>query len=344
MLVDMADALAEQGKFSEARKGYEESLAVKREIGGEKRGEGVVFGQLGTLALREGNLTEAAARYRAALALFQQLREPASEAVIWHQLGMVFQHAQQWDEAERHYRESARIEEQRGNLNGAAQTWNHLAIVSEHAGKPDAAEMWFRKAIQGGRASGDLLPTARAINNLADLVRTQPSRLAEARQLAEEALAIKQTLDPGAAEIWKNYNILAEIGEKEAQAKTDARRKAELLAQAREHRRLAREARRNFAGTRHQLRQHAPLILATVMAVQDRKRQADLEKALPGFEQHGWTDLVPAIRRVLSGERDADALCANLDDEDSVIIETILQGLVDPSTLADLLPSVPESS
>jgi hypothetical protein len=47
---------------------------------------------------------------------------------------------------------------------------------------------------------------------------------------------------------------------------------------------------------------------------------------------------VAAIRRVLAGERDVDALCADLDRRDSMIVEAILQGLADPSALADLLP------
>ncbi len=48
----------------------------------------------------EGNLKEATDRYRAALALFQQLGEPATEATVWHQLGMVFEETGEWDEAE----------------------------------------------------------------------------------------------------------------------------------------------------------------------------------------------------------------------------------------------------
>lgn len=349
MSTDQADALAEQGKFAEARQAYLDSLAVKREIGGDKRGEGVVLGQLGTLAMLEGNLADAAERYRAALALFQHLREPAMEAVGWHQLGMVFQKARQWDEAERHYREAARIKEENGIIsgpNGATTTWNQLALVSEGAGKPDAAEMWYRKAIEGGRKTGDRVGLSKRLSNLADLLQTQPERLDEARELAEESLAIDKTLDPGAAQIWTTYSILAEIAEKEAQAAPDADKKAELQAQASEHRRLAREAQRNFAGTRHELKQHAPLILGTVMAVQDQKHRQQLERALPGLEEHGWTNLVAAIRHVLGGERDADELCEPLDSEDSMVVEAILAGLVDPSSLADLLPSEepPESS
>lgn len=341
---DLADALRDQGKYAEARQAYEDGLKVVKELR-DQRSQGVTLGQLGTLAMLEGKLEEAADRWRAALALFQQLREPAVEAVAWHQLGMVFQKARQWDEAERHYRESARIKEENGNIsgtNGAATTWNQLAIVSRAAGKPDAAEMWYRKAIDALRDAPASL--ADSVHNLANLLRTHPGRLSEAMQLAEEALAIKQTLEPGAAQIWTTYNLLAQIATQEAQATSDVRRQAELQAQAREHRRLGRQAQLNFPGTRHELRKHLPVIVGAIMAVQDREDRQPLQEALSDMEQRGWTNLVDAVRRILNDERDADTLCLDLDAEDSMIVETILAGLADPSTLSDLLPSEPSES
>jgi hypothetical protein len=68
-------------------------------------------------------------------------------------------------------------------------------------------------------------------------LQNQPGRLAEARQGAEAVLAIKQTLDPAAAAIWKTYQILAEIAAQEGQVE-----------QARTYRRLERETYAGFAG------------------------------------------------------------------------------------------------
>ena len=337
-LGELAGALMIMGKNAEARKAYEGVLHVFDSLR-DLRSNGVTLGQLGTLAMHEGNMKEAANRHRAALALFQQLHEPGMEAVAWHQLGLAFQKARQWHEAERHFRESARIEEERGNLAGAAQTWNQLAVVSKNADKLDAAEQWSRKAIEGFRAIGDRFRIAKSLINLSILLYDQSGRLAEARQLAEEALAIEQTLDPGAAEIWKTYNQLAEIEAREAQAATDAQRKAELQAQAREHRRLAREAQRNFAGTRHQLRQHAPLILATLMAVQHPEQRPVLDKVLQRYSDSSWQDMVAAIHRILDGERVGENLQEGQFGEAPMILDAILYGLVDPSTLSDMQPS-----
>jgi hypothetical protein len=57
------------------------------------------------------------------------------------------------------------------------------------------------------------------------------------------------------------------------------------------------------------------------------------------MEKHGWTNLVAAIRRILTGERNEQTLCAPLDLEDSMIIETILRAIADPTTLSALLPA-----
>ncbi|MEO1528223.1 MAG: tetratricopeptide repeat protein [Planctomycetota bacterium] len=324
---DLANVLMAQGNYAAARAQYELGLEPAKELN-DLRSQGVTLGQLGTLALQEGELADAVKRYLEALELFQQLGEPASEAVIQHQLGVAFQRAQQWEQAEHHYRESARLEEQRGDLAAAAQTWNQLAIVAKSAGKPEAAETWYRKAIDGGRKTGDHVSATKALSNLANLLQSQPGRLDEARELAEEALAIKQNLDPNAAQIWNTYGILAQIADR--QDRRD---------EAAEYRRLARETKRNFAGTAHEMKQHLPVIQGVLRAIQEPETADDFRAALSKMEERGWTNLVGAMRHILDGERDAATLCESLDVEDSMIIETTLAAIDDPSTLADLLPT-----
>jgi tetratricopeptide (TPR) repeat protein len=337
LMTDLADGLVEQGQFAEARKAYEAGLEVFKELG-DISAQGATVSRFGTLAMQEGKLNEAVERYRAALGLFQQLREPASEAVMWHQLGNVFQEARQWDEAERHYREAARLEEQQGNLGGAAQTWSNLAVMSKNAGKLEAAERWHQKVIEAGRKLGNPKALASYLHNFAFFLQNLPGRLAEARQLAEEALAIKQTLDPSTEEIWKTYYVLARIAENEAQAVSDGCLKMERQAQAREYRRLARSAEHNVPGASHKLQKLAPLILATVQATRQPEDRKELEQLLLQLEQRGLTNLVDAIRRLLAGEQSAEILCEGLEFGESRTIEAILHALGDPSTLQDLLP------
>lgn len=82
-LVNLANALVNQGHYAEARRLYADGLAISETLG-DFRGQALVLNQVGVLALLEGGLDEAKERHRAALALFQQLQEPAMEAVAWH--------------------------------------------------------------------------------------------------------------------------------------------------------------------------------------------------------------------------------------------------------------------
>lgn len=340
LLSDLGNFLTAQGLYGEARKAYEDALKVSEEAG-DIHGQAVIVTQLGTLSMLEGDLAQAAVRYRTVLALFRELGEPAAEATALHQLGMVFEKARQWDEAERHYREAARIREREGVISGpdgAAATWNQLAIVSEGAGRLEVAEAWYRRAIENARATGDKASLAARLNNLADLLRVLPGRLSEARALAEEALALKRKLELGSSPIWTTYSVLAGIARREAENAPASEAQARLRAEAREHRRLAREAKRRFPGTRHELRRHAGIIVGTVTAAQQPELRPQLEEILAKVGPGGGTELVAVIRRVLAGERDTDALCDALNLEDAMVVEAILQGIADPKSLRDLLP------
>jgi hypothetical protein len=79
---------------------------------------------------------------------------------------------------------------------------------------------------------------------------------------------------------------------------------------------------------------HATLINNVVMACNNRELLPQLEPMLEQSAQSGWETLVAAIRKVISGKRDVSVLLG-LDEEDSTIVEAILIGIQNPSTLPD---------
>jgi len=248
---DLGDALRAGGDYHDARKAYEAALKIAEELK-DLRGQAVDLGRLGGLALIEGKLEEALTRHQAALRLFQQLHEPEMEAAAWHQLGRVHQEQRHRDEAERHYREAVRISEERGCLATAARTWIQLAILAQDEGNPQNAEAGYRRALEIDRRLGNLTQLGHCLHNLAGLLQNQPDRLVDAKLVAEEALAVAQSVDPTAAEAWKSYGILADIIDKEARNTTDDERRAALEMQARDYREVQR---------------HAPVILDTLARV-----------------------------------------------------------------------------
>lgn len=85
-----------------------------------------------------------------------------------------------------------------------------------------------------------------------------------------------------------------------------------------------------------QIRQsHAGLIHRVVIAAQNPSAVPDLDRLLKEAQDNGWTSLVITIRRILKGSRDT-ALLRGLDEEDAVIIRSILEGIHNPETLPRL--------
>jgi tetratricopeptide (TPR) repeat protein len=268
---DLADALAGLGQYAEARANYEKSLAIAQQNGND-RSAGVALGQLGTLALQQGDLKDARQRYLEALALFQRMDEDQSQAAIWHQLGRVAQEARDWDEAERCYKQSLSIKENLGDWALAATSCNQLAIVAQNAGRPQEAERWYLMTIELDEKVGSN-PKDIAIdyNNLTGLYLTQ-NRLEQAEELAHRALAILETLDLS-AQPWKTYNILAEIAEKRGRPE-----------ESRDWRRKRQESRLMF----------------------ESSSQADTNS--PGVRQNAdqWNDMVAGVvKACLSGQPDS---------------------------------------
>ena len=206
----LGDALRSAGRPAEARRAYLAALAIGKELN-DPRSQGVDEARLGALALAEGDLPEARERYRSSLSRLQESHEPDLEAVAWHQLGGVFRQLHEWDEADRHYQEAARLRETQGDLAGADQSWSELIATLREAGRQEEAERWCRKAIESTRHLGPSLRLARHLMTLAELLREQPGRLAEAGRVAEQALAAAQSAEPTASEGWEVYRLLAEI-------------------------------------------------------------------------------------------------------------------------------------
>ncbi len=331
LLTELGDVLREQGHFAAAREAYEAAIALMKQIH-DTRSEGAILGQLGLLALQQRNFAEAEQRYQEATKLFQQMGETASAAIVYHQLGRVMEEQHRWNEAEDWYRQSLALKEQANNLAGAATTCNQLAIVAKNSNRPSEAEGWYRRTLELSTNVGHRVEQARNLNNLASLLKDevqagrQPqARLAEARQLAERALAIRETLD-ASSEIWTTLSILAQIAEIEGRP-----------AEARAYRRRERETYAQFAGNRWHIDQQFGKRITAIAAAAlgDEEWRAAVEEALPELEQSGWK-IAEATRRIWAGERDWQGLCEDLDGQDALLVLRVLEEIGVPSPPAPL--------
>jgi len=90
------------------------------------------------------------------------------------------------------------------------------------------------------------------------------------------------------------------------------------------------------------LQAHASLIHRVVMHCNEPGSAPDLEAILQQAEDSDWKRLVATIRSIMSNNRD-DSILQDLDEDETIIVGTILRGLEDPSTLPPLQPDFQSS-
>ncbi len=314
---DLGDQYSDLGRYDEAKGEYHAALEIAGETD-DARGRMGILAQLGTLALRHSDLDQARHLYTEARAAFHVLEEPRSEAVAWHQLGRVAEEAGEWEEAERCYREAVRIREQIEDLPGLAMSYNQLGLVGQRAGRLQEAEQWY---LQAQRLKNQLSPhDGSTLGNLAILCLSQ-GRLDEAERYAFRALEIMETLDLS-AKPWKIYGTLADVaGAKGQGGETVCWRRKEQDSYA------------AYAGAAHKMRQHRPLVEKVVAACRGSEEAGRwVEGEYPKMEAAGggWTQTAAMIRRILAGERDIEALRAEIDHTGYLIVRTILARLAEP--------------
>jgi tetratricopeptide (TPR) repeat protein len=313
---DIADVLTAMGQYADAKNEYETALKFMREIH-DDRSEGAILGQLGTLAMKQGDLNEARKRYLEVLEMRQRSGELQGQAIYWHQLGRVAQEVRDWDEAERCYKESIAIDEKIGDFQGAAQTCTTLGNVANSAGRQDEAERWHKKAIEYAEPLDDKQYLAMYYNNLANLYLSQ-NRLDEAEAYARRALAIKETLDLSSAP-WTTYSILAQLAEKRGHKD-----------EVREWRRKEQESFAAFAGSDNEIKQFEPLIAAIVQAANgDEEAKTYMEGIYPDMAAGGveWAKGAEAVKRLVAGERDMSVLTEGLERTIALVVIRALQVL-----------------
>ncbi|WP_189242872.1 tetratricopeptide repeat protein [Planobispora rosea] len=87
-LCSLGDVAWDAGDIDQAHAAYDRSLSLYQETG-ERRGEAIVLGNLGTAYEREGDYVRAADHFTRALTLFQDLGHRPGEAEMLTSIGRV---------------------------------------------------------------------------------------------------------------------------------------------------------------------------------------------------------------------------------------------------------------
>ncbi|MBI3684412.1 MAG: tetratricopeptide repeat protein, partial [Acidobacteria bacterium] len=194
----------------EARRLYEESLAISRALG-DQAGIATTLGNLGTLAWETGDWVEARRLYEESLAIRRPLGDQAGIAGTLNNLGLLARETGELAEARRFYEESLAIFRALGDQADIATTLGNLGNLARGTGELAEARRLYEESLAISRALGDQAGIATTLGDLGNLARGT-GELAEARRLFEESLAIRRPLgdQAGIAKMLNNLGILAQ--------------------------------------------------------------------------------------------------------------------------------------
>jgi predicted ATPase/DNA-binding XRE family transcriptional regulator len=192
MLSEAGTLAKYQGDFARARLLFDESLAVRQELG-DKKGIAASLNNLGTIAWNMGDYAGARLLFGESLAVRQELGDKQAIAASLSNLAAVCRHLGETDEARRFQEESLALMRELGNKRGIATALNNLGGAAWGQGDYATARLLFEESLALERELGHKSGIADSVCNLGEVLTAQ-GEYAPARLLHEESLRIRQQL------------------------------------------------------------------------------------------------------------------------------------------------------
>jgi predicted ATPase/DNA-binding SARP family transcriptional activator len=209
-----------QGEYGAARALFEESLAIKRELG-DKQGITWSLCWLGIAARDQGDYGAARALLEESLAIFRELGQKGGIAWSLNSLGLLVHFQGDYGAARALLEENLAIVRGLGNKEGIAWSLLRLGEVADGQGEYGAARAFLEESLAISRELGDKGGIARSLGSLGRVAGDQGDYGA-ARALLEESLAIFRELGHK-REIAMNLEGLAAVAVAEAQSERAVR-------------------------------------------------------------------------------------------------------------------------
>ncbi|MGB2682852.1 MAG: tetratricopeptide repeat protein, partial [Candidatus Competibacter sp.] len=180
------------GQYDEAKRFFEESLAIQRAIG-DRTGEGTVLNNLALICHARGDQDTMQRYLEEALAIYQAIGDRGGEGLALNNLSQIYHMRGDYETALRDLEESLVIRQAIGDQVGEGATLNNLSRIYRARGDHEKALRYLRDSLTIYRAIGDQAGEGTVLNNLAQIYRARGDREAERRYL-EKALAIYRVI------------------------------------------------------------------------------------------------------------------------------------------------------
>ncbi len=163
-----------KGKMDKTEVYYQQSLALRREIGNPQDIAGSL-NNLGIIHYQRGQLDKAKEYYQQCLALFKKSGNPHDIANALNNLGVIYYHWGELDKAEEYYNQSLALFKKINNPQNIATSLNNLGIISYQRGQLDKAEDYQKQSLALKEKIGNPYDTTETLIELVRVMLTRKS-------------------------------------------------------------------------------------------------------------------------------------------------------------------------
>ena len=188
----LAKLYHDQSKYKEAKELYKKALGIRIEIG-DKKGQAVCYGNLGTVYQSLGQYGKAEEHQRKALLITNEIGHREGEAACYGNLGAVYQSLSQYDKAEEYLKKAIVITNEIGHREGEAACYGNLGAVYQSLSQYDKAEEYLKKAIVIRKEIGDRKGEAVCYGNLGTVYESL-GQYGKAEEHQRKALVIRKEI------------------------------------------------------------------------------------------------------------------------------------------------------
>ncbi|HMQ34899.1 MAG TPA: tetratricopeptide repeat protein, partial [Chloroflexaceae bacterium] len=180
---------SQQGDRAEARALYEQSLAIRRELG-DRPGEAAMLNNLGLVAMFSEEYATAGRLFREALALLRQIGDRWAMGVALNNLGLIERYLDHPDQARALLEESLAVRRSLGDKWGVANALSSLSNLLLHAGDHAGLPGLLRESLELNLEVGDRVALAYCLEDYAGLAAARGAA-GPALELAGAAAALR---------------------------------------------------------------------------------------------------------------------------------------------------------
>ncbi len=151
----MAQSTDNQSNYAEALDYYEQSLAIRREVG-DRAGEGTTLNNIGAVYRNQSNYAEALDYYEQSLAIRREVGDRSGEETVLYFIGEVYRAEGDYDEALNYYEQSLEIVQQLDTPQSEAFSWNAIgSLYDNELGEDEKAIAYYQEALEIAQEIGD---------------------------------------------------------------------------------------------------------------------------------------------------------------------------------------------